>query len=47
VLFDRSVRENISYGDTSQDIISIEEIIQAAKNANIHDFIEQLPDVNN
>ena len=45
MLFDMSIRENISYGDTSRETISIEEIIEAAKNANIHDFIQLLPDV--
>lgn len=44
-LFDLSIRENIAYGDTSRDDISIEEIIQVAKDANIHDFIQQLPQV--
>ena len=45
ILFDMSIRENISYGDTSREVISMEEIIDAAKNANIHDFIQLLPDV--
>jgi len=40
-----SIRENIAYGDNSRDNIPIEEIIQAAKNANIHQFIQQLPQV--
>jgi ATP-binding cassette subfamily B (MDR/TAP) protein 1 len=40
-----SIRENISYGDNSRETIPIEEIIEAAKHANIHDFIQQLPDV--
>ncbi|CAF1001909.1 unnamed protein product [Adineta steineri] len=43
ILFDMSIRENISYGDNNRDNIPIHEIIQAAKNANIHQFIEQLP----
>ncbi|CAF0798946.1 unnamed protein product [Adineta steineri] len=42
ILFDMSIRENISYGDNNRDNIPIDEIIQAAKNANIHQFIEQL-----
>ncbi len=45
MLFDMSIRENISYGDNSREIIPMEEIIEAAKNANIHDFIQLLPDV--
>ena len=45
VLFDMSIRENIAYGDNSRNDIPIEEIIEAAKNANIHNFIENLPEV--
>jgi ATP-binding cassette subfamily B (MDR/TAP) protein 1 len=40
-----SIRENISYGDNSRNNIPLEEIINAAKQANIHDFIQILPDV--
>ncbi|CAF4895872.1 unnamed protein product [Rotaria sp. Silwood1] len=43
VLFDMSIRENIAYGDNSRNDIPIEEIIEAAKNANVHDFIQKLP----
>ncbi|CAF3561054.1 unnamed protein product [Adineta steineri] len=43
VLFDTSIRENIAYGDTSRDNIPIDEIIRAAQDANIHDFIHHLP----
>ncbi len=42
-----SIRENIAYGDTSRDDIPMEEIIRVAKEANIHDFIQQLPQVIN
>ncbi|CAH2096059.1 unnamed protein product [Euphydryas editha] len=42
VLFDRSIRENIAYGDNSR-VVSEVEIIAAAKQANIHDFIVSLP----
>ncbi len=45
VLFDTSVRENIAYGDNSRTDIPLDEIIEAAKNANIHEFIQLLPDV--
>ena len=45
VLFDISIRENISYGDNNQKNIPLYEIIKAAKKANIHDFIQSLPDV--
>ena len=45
VLFDMSIRENIAYGDNSRDDIPIQEIIQVAKSANIHDFIQTLPQV--
>ena len=44
ILFDMSIRENIEYGDNSRQV-SIEEIIEAAKKANIHDFISKLPKV--
>ncbi|CAB4007770.1 multidrug resistance 1 isoform X3 [Paramuricea clavata] len=43
VLFDLTIRENIAYGDNTRDV-SMEEIIQAAKDANIHDFISSLTD---
>ncbi len=40
-LFSGTIRENIAYGKPGA---SMEEIITAAKQANIHDFIEELPD---
>ncbi|CAK6434576.1 unnamed protein product [Pipistrellus nathusii] len=43
ILFDCSIRENIAYGDNSR-VVSQEEIVRAAKEANIHHFIETLPD---
>ena len=43
VLFDGSIRENIAYGDTSR-AVAINEIVQAAKRANIDQFIESLPE---
>ncbi|XP_073533888.1 ATP-binding cassette sub-family B member 5-like isoform X1 [Phyllobates terribilis] len=43
VLFDRSIAENIAYGDNSREV-PMEEIEQAAKAANIHSFIEELPE---
>lgn len=42
ILFDRTIAENIAYGDNSRNVTS-EEIIEAAKNANIHTFIASLP----
>ncbi|XP_058380794.1 ATP-dependent translocase ABCB1-like isoform X2 [Diceros bicornis minor] len=42
ILFDCSIGENIAYGDNSR-VVSQEEIVQAAKEANIHRFIETLP----
>ncbi|CAF2005205.1 unnamed protein product [Rotaria magnacalcarata] len=41
VLFDLTIAENIAYG---KENISIEEIIEAARKANIHQFIQQLPE---
>jgi ABC-type multidrug transport system fused ATPase/permease subunit len=40
-LFGDTVRENIAYGNPDA---SLEDVIEAAKAANIHDFIESLPD---
>lgn len=42
ILFDRTIAENIGYGDNSRDI-PMPEIIEAAKLANIHEFIINLP----
>ncbi|XP_040500234.1 phosphatidylcholine translocator ABCB4 isoform X2 [Ursus maritimus] len=42
VLFDCSIAENIAYGDNSR-IVPQDEIVKAAKAANIHPFIETLP----
>jgi ATP-binding cassette subfamily B (MDR/TAP) protein 1 len=42
VLFDRTIAENIAYGDNSRTV-PMSEIIDAAKNANIHNFISTLP----
>ncbi|XP_048367466.1 ATP-binding cassette sub-family B member 5 [Sphaerodactylus townsendi] len=43
ILFDCSIAENIQYGDNSR-VVSQEEIEEAAKAANIHNFIENLPE---
>lgn len=43
-LFDRTIAENIAYGDNSRTM-TLEEIIGAAKTANAHNFIVQLPQV--
>ena len=42
VLFDRTIRENIEYGDNSRKV-TMDEVIAAAKMANIHSFIISLP----
>ncbi|WAQ94713.1 MDR1-like protein [Mya arenaria] len=42
-LFDRTIAQNIAYGDNNRDI-PMDEIIAAARKANIHDFIASLPD---
>ena len=44
VLFDCSIRENICYGDNSRQV-SMDEVIAAARKANIHDFITSIPEV--
>lgn len=42
VLFDRTIAENIAYGDNSRQP-SMNEIIDAAKMSNIHSFVASLP----
>ena len=44
ILFDCSIRQNIEYGDNSRQV-PMDEVIAAARAANIHDFIAALPDV--
>ncbi|KAM6315134.1 ATP-dependent translocase ABCB1-like [Aegotheles albertisi] len=43
MLFDCTIAENIAYGDNSRQVTH-EEIVSAAKEANIHSFIDALPD---
>ena len=45
VLFDASIAENVRYGALFREV-SDEEVIEATKAANIHSFIESLPQVN-
>lgn len=42
VLFDRTIAENIAYGDNNR-VVTLSEIIEAARMANIHGFISSLP----
>ncbi|XP_071641827.1 multidrug resistance protein homolog 49 isoform X1 [Temnothorax longispinosus] len=42
VLFDRTIAENIAYGDNSRQA-AMNEIIEAAKMSNIHTFVSSLP----
>lgn len=42
VVFERTIRENIAYGDNSREV-TIDEIIDVAKQANVHSFIAGLP----
>ena len=44
ILFDSSIADNIAYGDNSREV-PMDEIIAAARKANIHQFIESLPQV--
>lgn len=39
-----TLRENIAYGDNTREV-SMDEIIEAARLANAHDFINAFPDV--
>ncbi|KAM9305687.1 bile salt export pump-like [Gastrophryne carolinensis] len=43
VLFDCSIADNIKYGDNSQQV-SMDRVIEAAKKAQLHDFVMGLPD---
>ncbi|EDV36373.1 uncharacterized protein Dana_GF11993 [Drosophila ananassae] len=43
VLFDRTIAENIAYGNNFRDDVSMQEIIEAAKKSNIHNFVSALP----
>jgi len=42
-LYKLSIKENIAYGVPEETVITDEDIIAAAKDANIHDFIMSLP----
>ena len=42
MLFNRTIAENIAYGDNSRTV-PMEQIMDAAKKANIHTFIQSLP----
>ncbi|EQC37148.1 hypothetical protein SDRG_05375 [Saprolegnia diclina VS20] len=42
-LFGATIAENIAYGLTADDDVSLDRIIEAAKQANAHDFIMSLP----
>ncbi|CAG9577050.1 unnamed protein product [Danaus chrysippus] len=42
VMFERSIRENIAYGDNTREV-PIQEIVTAAQMANVHAFIAGLP----
>ena len=44
VLFDASIADDICYGANYREV-SDEEVEQAAKSANIHDFVMTLPQV--
>lgn len=44
VLFDCSIAENIKYGDNLREI-GMNEVISAAKKAQLHDFVMSLPEV--
>lgn len=44
ILFDCSIAENIKYGDNSREI-SMNDVIAAAKKAQLHSFVMALPEV--
>lgn len=43
VLYAKSIRENICYGFPEDEMPSMAEVISAAKSANAHEFISQMP----
>uniref|UniRef100_UPI00358F3F7A ATP-dependent translocase ABCB1-like isoform X3 n=1 Tax=Myxine glutinosa TaxID=7769 RepID=UPI00358F3F7A len=43
ILFDCSIAENIAYGDNSRQVMQ-QELVDSARAANIHSFIESLPE---
>ncbi|MED6257823.1 Bile salt export pump [Ataeniobius toweri] len=43
ILFDCSIAENIQYGDNTR-VVDMEEVVEAAKKAHLHDFVMSLPD---
>jgi len=42
VLFDRTIAENIQYGDNEREV-SMNEVLECARRANIHNFVNALP----
>lgn len=44
VLFACSIMDNIKYGDNTKEI-PMEKVIEAAKQAQLHDFVMSLPEV--
>ncbi len=42
-MFNRSIADNIKYGDNQRQV-TMEEVIESAKSANIHNFISSLPE---
>ena len=44
VLFNCSIADNIAYGDNSR-VVPMDEVTEAARQANIHDFVASLPQV--
>ena len=45
VLFNASIYENICFGDNVREQIEMSEVIEVAKQANIHDKISTMPNV--
>ena len=44
-LFNKSIFENVCYGDITRDNITINEVMDACKESNINNRIENLPEV--
>nr|AEE61847.1 unknown [Dendroctonus ponderosae] len=44
ILFSSSIRDNILYGADNPETITQDELIQVSKEANVHEFVQQLPE---
>lgn len=43
-MFSGTIRENISYGSLEPGLVTDEQLMEVVRQANIHNFIESMPD---